>query len=88
MLALPLDVQEGHAEEVVHWLHGLNSTPAAADPVVARLDAGVKAGTGPEMIRVSCRGLTKHSMWTDSKNGTLPVKTVIVKDLIEHVNAT
>jgi acetyl esterase len=73
---------------VIYWLHGLNGSPASANPVVARLDAGIKAGTAPEVILISCADPTKRSMWTDSKDGRTPVETVIVQDLVPHIDAT
>ncbi len=73
---------------VVYWLHGLNGAPASANPVVSLLDAGIKAGTAPEMILVSCTDPSKRSMWTDSRDGAVPVETVIVKELIPHIDAT
>ena len=66
---------------VVYWLHGLNGAPASANPVVQRLDAGIKAGTAPEMILISCTDPTKRSMWTDSMDRKVPVETVVVKDI-------
>ncbi|MCU0916434.1 MAG: alpha/beta hydrolase-fold protein [Planctomycetes bacterium] len=73
---------------VIYWLHGLGGSPASANPVVTRLDAGIRAGTAPEVILISCTDPTKRSMWTDSKDGRVPVETVIVQDLIPHVDAT
>ena len=73
---------------VVYWLHGLGGSPASANPVVSALDVGIKAGTAPEMILISCTDPTKRSMWTDSKDGRVPVESVVVQELIPHVDAT
>jgi len=73
---------------VVYWLHGLGVGPDGANPVVSRLDAAIKAGAAPAMILVSCTDPTKRSFWTDSKDGRVPVETVIVQDLIPHIDAT
>jgi len=73
---------------VIYWLHGLGGSPAGANPVVSLLDAGIKAGTAPEIILVSCTDPSKRSMWTDSKDGRTPVETVIVQELIPHIDAT
>jgi len=73
---------------VIYWLHGLNGSPASARPVVTRLDEAIKAGAAPEAILISCTDPTKRSMWTDSKDGTVPIETVIVTELIPHVDST
>ncbi len=73
---------------VVYWLHGLGVGPDGANPVVSRLDVAIKAGAAPAMILVSCTDPTKRSWWTDSKDGRIPVETVIVQDLIPHIDAT
>ena len=73
---------------VIYWLHGLTGRPAAATPVMTRLNVGIRAGTAPEIILVSCTDPTQRSMWTDSKDGTVPVETVIVAELIPHIDAT
>jgi acetyl esterase/lipase len=73
---------------VIYWLHGLNGSPASANPVVARLDEGIEAGTAPEAILISCTDPTRASMWTDSKDANVPVETVIITELVPHVDST
>jgi len=73
---------------VVYWLHGLGGNAAAARPVVERLDAAIRAGKAPAMIIVSCNDPTGRSMWCDTTDGRWPVETVIVRDLIPHIDAT
>jgi endo-1,4-beta-xylanase len=73
---------------VVYWFHGAYGRPYSATPVVSRLDAAIRAGTAPEMIVVSCIDPTGLSMWTNSKDGRLPMETVIIEELIPHVDAT
>jgi endo-1,4-beta-xylanase len=73
---------------VVYWFHGAYGRPYSATPVVRRLDAAIRAGTAPEMIVVSCIDPTGLSMWTNSKDGRLPMETVIIEELIPHVDAT
>lgn len=72
---------------VIYWLHGLNGSPASARPVVTRLDEAIKSSAAPEAILISCTDPTRRSMWTDSKDGTVPIETVIVTELIPHVAA-
>lgn len=73
---------------VVYWLHGLGAAPDGATPVVSRLDAAIRAGAAPAMILVSCTDPTRRSFWTDSRHGRVPVETVVVRDLVEHIDGT
>jgi enterochelin esterase-like enzyme len=72
---------------VLYWLHGSYDRPYTATPVVKRLDAAIRAGRATEMIVVSCLDPTGVSMWTDSKDGRLPIETVIVNELIPYVDS-
>ena len=71
---------------VVYWLHGAYGRPYSATPVVKRLDAAIRTGEAPAMIVVSCLDPTGLSMWTNSKDGRVPVETVIIDELIPHVD--
>ena len=73
---------------VMYWLHGAYGRPYSATPVVQRLDAAIRAGTAPQVIVVSCFDPTGLSMWTDSKDGRLPMEKVIIDELIPHIDAT
>lgn len=73
---------------VVYWLHGIYARPFAATPIVLRLDRAIRAGTARPMIVVSCLDPSGTSMWTDSKDGRVPIETVIIEELLPHVDAT
>ncbi len=73
---------------VVYWFHGAYGRPYSATPVVKRLNAAIRAGGAPEMIVVSCLDPTGLSMWTNSKDGRLPMETVIIDELIPHIDAS
>ena len=73
---------------VVYWLHGAYGRPYSATPVVKRLDEAIRTGLAPEMIVVSCIDPTGLSMWTSSKDGRLPMETLIIEELIPHIDAT
>ena len=73
---------------VVYWLHGAYGRPYSATPIVSRLDRAIRAGDAREMIVVSCIDPTGLSMWSNSKDGRLPMETVIIDELIPHVDAT
>jgi len=71
---------------VVYWLHGAYGRPYSATPIVQRLDTAIRASKAPEMIVVSCLDPTGLSMWTNSKDGRLPMETLIIEELIPHVD--
>ncbi len=73
---------------VVFWLHGLGGSAASATAVVAELSNAISDGRLPPLILVSCSDVTTRSMWTDAKDGSLPIETVIVRELVPHIDAT
>jgi len=73
---------------VVYWLHGRGGDPTQARAMVDRLDAAIRENRAPAMIVVGCSDPTRENMWCDSKDGKCPVETVIVGDLIAHVDST
>lgn len=73
---------------VVYWFHGAYGRPYSATPVVKRLDAAIRTGEAPEMIVVSCLDPTGLSMWTDSKDGRLPIETILTEELIPHIDGS
>ncbi len=85
---LPPGYESGNKRyPVVYWLHQAYGRPYSATPVVQRLDAAVRAGFATEMIVVSCLDPTGLSMWTNSKDGRLPMETVIIEELIPRVDS-
>ena len=86
---LPPGYQSGDKHyPVVYWLHGAYGRPYSATPIVKRLDEAIREGAAPEMIVVSCIDPTGLSMWTNSKDGRLPMETLIIEELIPHIDAT
>jgi len=72
---------------VVYWLHGRGRSPRVGFYFVERLMGAVADGTAPEMIVVLVNGRS-NSMYCDSFDGKIPVETVIIKDLIPHIDQT
>lgn len=72
---------------VLYWLHGTGGGLAGVARLTARFDAAICAGKVLPMLVVFANGL-KTSMWCDSKNGDVPMETVVVKELVPHVDAT
>ena len=72
---------------VVYWLHGYESQPQDGAPFVDGLDAAIRARAAPPTIVVLPNGL-KDSWFVDSADGSQPVESIILHDLIPHVDAT
>lgn len=72
---------------VVYWLHGRGGSQTGAAAFVSRLDAAIKAGQAPAAIVVGVNG-RKTSSWVDTFDGKSPVQSVIIKELIPHIDAT
>ena len=92
MVYLPPDYDAQEKESVrypvLYELHASGGTPGRAANIVPRFDKLIRAGKIPPMIIVCPNGLRGATMYSDTKNGEYPVESVIVKDLIPHVDAT
>ena len=73
---------------VLDTLHASGGTPARTANVLPRFDTGHSSGKIPPMILVFPNGLRGATMYSDTKDGLYPVESVIVKDLIPHVDAS
>ncbi len=72
---------------VLYWLHGTGGGLAGIAPLAAWFDAAIRAGKMPPVLVVFPNGLAT-SMWCDAKDGTVPMETVVVRELVPHVDAT
>jgi endo-1,4-beta-xylanase len=72
---------------IVYWLHGLGGDQRRGAAFVQRLDTAIKAGKAPSMIAILVNG-QRDSFYCDSVDGKMPVESVIIKDLLPHVDAT
>ena len=73
---------------VIYWLHGMGGNQAGgAMMFLPQVQAAVREGVLPPAIVVLVNGMVK-SFYCDSSDGQRPVESVIVKDLIPHVDAT
>jgi endo-1,4-beta-xylanase len=72
---------------VVYWLHGLNGDQGGGAAFVEQLDAAIRAEKAPAMIAVVVNGM-RDSFYCDSKDGKWPIESVIVKELIPHIDKT
>jgi enterochelin esterase-like enzyme len=72
---------------VVYWLHGTGGGLPGVAPVSARFDAAIREGKIPPMLVVFPNGLAT-SMWCDAKDGSVPMETIVIKELIPHIDTT
>jgi len=92
-VSLHLYVPAAHAQPggrrypVVYWLHGSGGGVPGILPLARLVDAAIEAGQVPPMLVVFVNGL-RMGMYVDWMSGTVPMETVIVRDLVGHVDAT
>lgn len=72
---------------VLYWLHGTGGGRAGIAPLSAFFDQAIREGKIPPLLVVFPNGLAT-SMWCDSKDGKVPMETVVVKELVPHIDAT
>jgi endo-1,4-beta-xylanase len=91
LVYLPPDYDQ-HPEiryPVLYELHASGGTPQRdATGVLPPIDRAMRAGKIPPMIVVFPNGLRGATMYSDTKNGEYPLESVIIKDLIPHIDAT
>ncbi|MBU6221229.1 MAG: prolyl oligopeptidase family serine peptidase [Planctomycetes bacterium] len=72
---------------VVYWLHGSGSGLPGIPKVAAHFAAAIEARKTPPCLVVFVNGMA-NGMYVDWKDGSAPIETVIVKELVPHVDAT
>ena len=71
----------------LYWLHGSGGGLPGVRPMTVYFDNAIRAGKVPPMLVVLPNGLA-NSMWCDSKDGRVPMETIVVKELLPHIDAT
>jgi len=71
---------------VLYWLHGSGGGLGGIPRLAALFDRAIRTGAAPPMVVVFPNG-HELSMWCDSKDGSVPMETVVVRDLIPDVDA-
>jgi len=88
---LPPDYETSGARRypVIYFMHGslVDSKRPIVAGYVARVDAAIRSGVMPPTIVVMPQGLNQNR-WIDSRDGTKPMESVIIKNLIPHIDAT
>ena len=72
---------------VLYWLHGTEGGVSGIRPLARLFDEAMEAGRAPAMIVVFVNGLPRR-LWADSKDGSSPVETVFIQEVIPHVDRT
>lgn len=73
---------------VIYWLHGMGGNQrGGATQFVPQIAAAIKNGVLPPCIVVSVNGMVR-SFYCDSTDGKIPMESVVIKDLLPHVDAT
>ena len=81
------DLEPQRQFPVVYWLHGSRGGLPGVPQVAARFNAAIEAGKVPPCLVVFVNGLAE-GMYVDWKDGSAPVETVIVNDLVPHIDAS
>lgn len=83
--------EEGLRFPVLYWLHGGGGSDGRAvvggiAPMAARFGGAMRGGQIAPMLVVFPNGM--HSLWLDSRDGRIPMETVLIKELVPHIDAT
>lgn len=70
---------------VLYWLHGSGGGLGGVRPLAAHFDGAIRAGLIPPLLVVFPNGLPL-SLWVDSKDRRTPVETVMIRELVPHVD--
>lgn len=72
---------------VLYWLHGSGSPIAGIPSARSWFANAMTKGLIPPMLVVFPNG-AGASMWCNSKDGLVPMESVVINDLIPHIDAT
>jgi len=70
---------------VLYWLHGTEGGVGGIRPVARLFDEAIGTGRVPRMLVVFVNGLPRR-LWSDSKDGSAPVESVFVREVIPDVD--
>jgi poly(3-hydroxybutyrate) depolymerase len=72
---------------VVYWLHGSGGGAAGIAQLAKFVDGAIEAGKTKPFLIVFVHGLPQ-GMYVDWKDSSTPIESMIVKDLVPHIDAT
>jgi enterochelin esterase-like enzyme len=83
-------VPEAHGQDagrlpVLYWLHGTEGGISGIRPLARVFGEAMETGRIPPMIVVFVNGLPRR-LWADAKDGSSPVETVFVTEVIAQVD--
>jgi endo-1,4-beta-xylanase len=90
LIWLPPEYEKEAAKRypVIYWLHGMGANQRGGASLYApQVAAAIQQGKLPPCIVVSVNGMVR-SFYCDSTDGRVPMESVIIKDLIPHIDAT
>ena len=87
MMPPSYDTEPGRRYPVLYWLHGSDGGTGGIASLCQFFRDAMVNGQMPHAIVVMANGLP-NSMWCDSKNGTSPVESIIIGELIPQVDRT
>ncbi|MFM6127195.1 MAG: alpha/beta hydrolase [Sphaerospermopsis kisseleviana] len=87
MMPPSYDTEPDRRFPVVYWLHGSDGGTGGIPSLSQFYHDAMVDGQMPHAIVIMANGLP-NSMWCDSKDGTSPVESMIIGELIPHVDRT
>jgi enterochelin esterase-like enzyme len=72
---------------VVYWLHGSGGGVQGIPQLARVVDEAIEAGDVPPFLVVFVNGL-RLGMYVDWKDGRAPLETMIVRELVPHIDAS
>jgi enterochelin esterase-like enzyme len=88
LLYLPPDYDLSNIRyPVIYWLHGGNGNSREGSWMCGKMNEAIQNGDMNKAIIVFVQGLPV-GWYNNSKDGTMPVEDVIIRDLIPHIDST
>lgn len=81
------DAEPGRRFPVIYWLHGSGGGLGGIPRLARHFDQAIEAGKLPPCLVVFVNGL-EMGMYVDWSDGTRPMETQVVRELVPHVDAT
>jgi len=71
---------------VIYWLHGSGGGISGLAPLARQMDSAIRASLTPPALVVFINGLAQ-GMYVDWKDGSRPIETIIISELIPHIDS-
>ena len=80
------DMETERRFPVLYWLHGSGGGFEGVRPISAYFGRAMREGKIPPMLVVFPNGLP-NSLWVNSYDGSVPMETIVIEELLPHVDA-